>query len=261
MMPELIHYLSQYMPKMVRIAIKWRLVYYFPEFSRRGIHLNALGAKWKVYPKDNFTEHGLYLNHAANEAISINEIASRALGNRVLFYDVGANCGIYSIIMSKCIAASGSRIIAFEPNPIMHSRLQENVRLNSLQNRIQLEETALSDQNGVAILDLPDNLGEAGLGNSSNGIQVKTRKLSEYSFDNEDFDLRILKIDVEGHEYQILSSFFDDVSAEYFPDIILIETEHADKWTYDLLDRLKTIGYSHIMTMEGNTLLELKGIN
>jgi FkbM family methyltransferase len=258
MIPEAIHSLCQYMPRKLRTAIKWRLVFYFPEFPARGIYLHALGAKWKVRPKDNFTEHGLYLNHDANEPQSLKAIVDRAAGRNILFWDVGANCGIYSIVVALHACAARSRIIAFEPNPIMNSRLEENIRLNKLQDRIQVEKIALSDKEGVATLNLCDNLGEAALAKDGNSnVRVRTKKLSLFACEGEDFDLRILKIDVEGHEYEVLNSFFDDTPLRSLPDVILIETEHKEKWAFDILQRLNTLGYKEIKCVEGNSLFEL----
>jgi hypothetical protein len=58
------------------------------------------------------------------------------------FVDVGANCGLYSIL--GALWNPNLKVTAFEPVPPIFSHLQRNVLLNRLESRVQCENVALS---------------------------------------------------------------------------------------------------------------------
>lgn len=59
-------------------------------------------------------------------------------------YDVGANVGIYALALAT--DAPGRRIVAFEPAPRTADRLRANVRLNALENRIDVRACGVGDE-------------------------------------------------------------------------------------------------------------------
>jgi FkbM family methyltransferase len=126
-------------------------------------------------------------------------------GNFVL--DVGANIGF---ITSLCSYKSGpqGKVWAFEPNPIILSRLNKNIRNNRYPNTT-LYPFALSDSNKEGYLELPEtftyNQGVAYVKNgthSTNAIKIELRKLDDMI--DAGTIINVLKIDVEGHELTVL---------------------------------------------------------
>ncbi|MFL5744431.1 MAG: FkbM family methyltransferase [Niastella sp.] len=126
-------------------------------------------------------------------------------GNFVL--DVGANIGF---ITSLCSYRSGSqgKVWAFEPNPIILTRLNRNIRNNHYPNTT-LYPFALSDSNKEGYLELPEsftyNQGVAYVKNgthSTNAIKIDLRKLDDMV--EPGATINVLKIDVEGHELTVL---------------------------------------------------------
>jgi len=73
------------------------------------------------------------------------------------FIDVGANCGLYSILGP--LWNPNLQVVAFEPVPKIFEKLTRNVRLNRLEGRVRCENVALSSQSGRAILFLPAHQG------------------------------------------------------------------------------------------------------
>src|SRR5688500_8702904 len=63
-----------------------------------------------------------------------------------LFVDVGANIGSYSILAA---GVCGSHVIAVEPVPQTFRNLQDNVRLNDLQDFIATKNVALGASAGT----------------------------------------------------------------------------------------------------------------
>ena len=117
--------------------------------------------------------------------------------------DIGANNGIFSLFMSRYSA----KVIAFECNPGLISKLSRNMPKN-----VQLNCVALSHGTGVSELRYdPLNTGIGTIESqntllnnpgikSIKTIQVPTRCLDDYDLQNVSF----VKIDVEGHELQCL---------------------------------------------------------
>jgi FkbM family methyltransferase len=126
-------------------------------------------------------------------------------GNFVL--DVGANIGFITSLCSYKTGPQG-KVWAFEPNPIILTRLHKNIGNNHYPNTT-LHPFALSDSNKEGYLELPEeftyNQGVAFVKNgshSTNAIKIELRKLDDMVDPGAIID--VLKIDVEGHELTVL---------------------------------------------------------
>lgn len=137
---------------------------------------------------------------ASGEVAMLREL----LPGKDLFVDVGANCGLYSLIAAK----HGMPVLAIEPNPLNFLRLRQNLEHNGFTGVRPLS-LAMGDRPGVASLygggegaSLLRNWG--GMTNTYiHEVEVSTLDalLSSYGPSS-----RILiKIDVEGHEPAVLA--------------------------------------------------------
>jgi FkbM family methyltransferase len=122
--------------------------------------------------------------------------------------DVGANIGFITSLCSYKTGAQG-KVWAFEPNPIVLTRLTKNIRHNHYPNTTMYP-FALSDSNKEGYLELPDaftyNQGVAYVKNgthSTNAIKIELRKLDDLVASGAIID--VLKMDVEGHELTVLN--------------------------------------------------------
>ena len=91
-----------------------------------------------VDPRDNYTETCIWLNEYPPEIKSLVALVELVEDRNVLVFDIGANCGAYSIPLAMA-AGEGSRVVAFEPNPLMIGRLGMNIALNNLTDRVRIE--------------------------------------------------------------------------------------------------------------------------
>jgi FkbM family methyltransferase len=125
-------------------------------------------------------------------------------GYRVL--DVGANIGYFTLLCAACVGDSG-HVYAFEPEPRNFRLLLENIELNNLQARVTACEGALSSAGGSGRLYLnPDNLGDHQLHEEVPGreqVAVRLERGSDW-FTGRESRLDLVKIDVQGHEYEVL---------------------------------------------------------
>ncbi len=92
-----------------------------------------------------------------------------------LFFDVGANIGVYSLYAA--LRHPRSQVVSFEPEFSNLHLLKENVVCNSLENRIQVYALALSDSSGISFLHLQDlTPGAAFHAESVESLQTTRRK-------------------------------------------------------------------------------------
>jgi len=121
--------------------------------------------------------------------------------------DIGANIGWYSLLLAR----EGARVHAFEPDPLNHRLLNENIGLNGLTDHIEAHMLALSDVNSTLPLYLyPDkNRGRHSL-NAMEGckkVEVDVVRVDDFVSGNgiPVERIKLLKMDIEGHELPALN--------------------------------------------------------
>ena len=124
------------------------------------------------------------------------------------FVDVGAHVGTYSVVASRELDARG-RVLAFEPNPAMRRRLDENLGLNECSN-VVVSDVAVSDRPGRASLFVP-RVGEVEWSSlasdwveESDAVEVETSTL-DAEVERHGFEPAVVKIDVESYELRVLA--------------------------------------------------------
>ena len=112
--------------------------------------------------------------------------------------DAGAAFGYYTLLAAKRVGQDG-KVYAFEPIPTVFNDLVENVKINGWKN-VYLYNMALSDSIGERII-ATDGSSYFGLRpvRGVNKVCIKTTRL-DYIVDDAD----LVKIDVEGHEIEVL---------------------------------------------------------
>jgi FkbM family methyltransferase len=126
-------------------------------------------------------------------------------------FDIGANIGYFTLLMAELAGPSGC-VFAFEPNPMMYSRLQSNIALNPQldDGRVKAMPVALGKEEGLSSFFCPI-LGHEGVGGLkdvqrapvSKAINVEVDTLDNIATKHNIKRLDFLKIDVEGGEYDI----------------------------------------------------------
>jgi FkbM family methyltransferase len=119
------------------------------------------------------------------------------------FVDVGANVGTYSLLAA---ATPEVRIVAFEPSSIAFRRLQENVALNKCSPWVEVHREAVGASPAwVSITvgrDTVNHVVASGDADASEGVVMVS--LDEVLAGPEAERVRLIKIDVEGFEEQVL---------------------------------------------------------
>ncbi len=140
--------------------------------------------------------------------------------------DVGANIGFFSIRLGGL----GARVHAFEPGSAARSRLERNVRLNGLTERVTVHPFAVSDYSGEGGLALRDGQTVHGTFLSCGAAQspglepVQCVTLGDAIRMTGAEYVDLLKVDVEGAEIEI----FTGASREALRRIRTVVFEYHD---------------------------------
>jgi len=132
------------------------------------------------------------------------ELFSQILHHNEIAIEVGANIGAHTIHLANLVGPRGM-VLAFEPQRVIFQLLCANVALNELFN-VHTYLSAVGREAGslkVPIVNYAaeDNFGGLSLANVAVGVDVPVIPLDSLSLPN----LRLLKIDVEGMEIEVLS--------------------------------------------------------
>jgi FkbM family methyltransferase len=126
--------------------------------------------------------------------------------------DIGAHCGVYSILMAAKCGHTG-HVVAFEPDPHSREVLVKNLNLNPCIRRPTVEACACSDEIGQATLfsgggnsrsSLVRSAVELSFVHNTEEIQVPVVTLDSYLLERNLPEPRCVKIDAEGAEIRIL---------------------------------------------------------
>jgi FkbM family methyltransferase len=122
--------------------------------------------------------------------------------------DIGGNIGLQSLRMSSCVGPTG-KVYAFEPLNYLQEKFNKNMALNKAKN-ITLFPFALSDQQNELDLIVNKNQWNQGafsLSNKESGTEKQrvTVKVADEIHEIQMLDkVALIKIDVEGFEFQVL---------------------------------------------------------
>ncbi|WP_114765997.1 FkbM family methyltransferase [Vibrio rhodolitus] len=198
-----------------------------------------------VFANDHIGEqiflHGVY----ERKEIEIIEELFHQLGvdtSKYTAIDIGANIGNHTIMFSKFF----KEVISFEPNPNTFKLLSFNTHLI---NNVNINNVGIGNkEEDLTLYENPTNMGGASTKTSrekSRGIDITIKKLDSYLPDTLE-NVGLIKIDVEGMEYQVLQGSLSII--EKNKPVIIFEQSVSDfiDGGNDTLSTLllKNIGYT-----------------
>ena len=215
-----------------------------------------------------FKGRDLISNHLKKELYEndIHQLCLKLLINEDpgVVLDIGANLGTFCVPLAKKITKH--KYHAFEPQRIIYYQLCANVFINSLGN-VYTYEAGLSNQEADVELEVPDYTAETNIGAFSIDKEVRENeyecqtsggkeKMILMTLDSVGFEnVRLIKIDVEGHELEVLQSGIETIKRNNYPPIIF------EAWTWKpwyqekrtaLFEYLKSHGYEIQQLGENN---------
>ena len=174
------------------------------------------------------------------------------LKKNAVILDIGANIGNHSIYWA--VRANAKRIYSFEPVKETFRILKKNVELNNLNDKIKIFNLGLSDKkiNGSISFYDHNNIGGTHIKQNTDG-NLLLDELDNIKIEEDTVDF--VKIDVEGHELQVLKGARETL-IKYKP-AIFVET-FSDKQP-QVHEYLTNLGYRLEKSFEGNNYLYLFG--
>jgi FkbM family methyltransferase len=157
--------------------------------------------------------------------LPIVRVIQQLLKPGMTFVDVGAHVGQYSLLASGLVGREGT-VHSFEPEPETFALLQHNVLINGLHN-VQPIRCALGEsfKDVELYVARPDNIGQTSLRQPNNfsGVQIKVqcRTLDDYAEEHGMDRINLIKIDVEGAEFDMLLGARGVLSRNPKPHIII----------------------------------------
>lgn len=161
-------------------------------------------------------------------------------------FDVGGYIGVITLLMSKKLhnQKKNWKIHTFEPFYESFSKLKENINLDPFNHKIILNNVAVSNESGSAILETyKEKPGENQLyiENSKKSLNkynenVKVITLKDYIYDNEIKNINICKIDTEGSDYLVLKGLSEYLKNKIVDFFIFEYQEDNYNKIYDLLN-------------------------
>lgn len=161
--------------------------------------------------------------------------------------DAGAHKGSHTYWLCQTVGRSGC-VLAFEPQPLLAEYLRDVGETFPFP-QLKCFAAALSDQAGEAPLSInaQRHSGTASLlpgTGSRHAVSVKLLSLDDCARDHAAGPVRFIKIDVEGHELEVLRGA-ERVLKEDRPSLLLecVEGYHGRVSTDEVFSYLKELGY------------------
>ena len=143
--------------------------------------------------------------HLRDNGESVEEMASflRIASSAHLLFDVGAAKGVFSEIF--CLLDPASQAVAFEPSPALADSAAALAVINGCQSRLHLRRCAVGVKAGshAARLYSWGYVGVDAADGEGASIQVDMTSIDE-EIEQRGLEPDLLKIDVEGYEYEVL---------------------------------------------------------
>jgi FkbM family methyltransferase len=172
--------------------------------------------------------------------------------------DIGANIGLVTFVLADLVGPRG-QVHAYEPNPRLCDLIERSRQRNGADN-VTLHRVAVGAREGHAVLNVPAGHAAAaflaeGQTDSGESVDVPVRPLGEHGTDSELLGqprVRLIKIDVEGYEEDVLEGALPLLASESRPFAILFEFAQnvrghiADPRQHQIITTLEACGYEFI---------------
>ena len=195
----------------------------------RSVNVSIMGKTLNLDLRDEWVSSTLYAEGSwePDETLFI----QKTLRQGMVFVDVGAHIGYYTLIASEIVGNAG-KVFAFEPDPRNFALLQRNVSANHCQN-VVMEQKAVTASSGKLLLYRSGrNFGDHRIyeppgeiaderGKRRSAVCVDAISLDAY-FERNPMRIDFLKMDIQGSEYAAFAGM-QSVLQQNFDIIVLSE--------------------------------------
>ena len=156
--------------------------------------------------------------------------------------DIGAHIGLFSLLVSQ--RCKTGKILSFEPVRENFDLLVSNLKLNHIENVLPFNMAVSKNLDKLNLFLNDDQSAHSIFPKSSESISVESTSLQKIFEENKISSCKLLKLDCEGAEYEII----DSLPSEYLDKIqnIVIEYHSADtkpELVKNLIQKIKNAGF------------------
>lgn len=234
----------------------WRIAFYALRPSRPFIMSTAFYRLWAWPGRHTLTR--AVIRRGCWEA-TLTELFRRHLSRGAFVVDAGANFGHFSLVAAPIVGPSGA-VVAFEPHGATFRLLQANAELNACDWMTSVR-AALGDAEGEAVLTSDavnpggHSLTAANVAAAAGTECVALHSLDAYLAVNAPHRrLDVLKIDVQGHEAQLIAGARKTLGRDrpvVFCEITPAMVRRSGRDIADVLAPFVALGYEATIVWDG----------
>ena len=203
--------------KIIKLVIKKSVLSWFKVFLHQDSYksLKVLDKKLTFFIPNKLTEWRVD-TFFSKEPETLEWIDSFKKNQEIIFWDIGANIGLYSLY--TCLKHSNSNIIAFEPSTSNLRVLSRNISMNNFENKIKIVPMPLNKkENNFSLMYESDFIEGGALNSFDKELNFEGKKFQSdlkynvigtsinYLLQNKIIQIPdYIKIDVDGLEHLIL---------------------------------------------------------
>jgi FkbM family methyltransferase len=178
----------------------------------------------------------------------IHQALRQFVGSGDVVLDVGGHVGYSSLHFADWVGGQGE-VFVFEPIPANAARIEANLELNGLRDRVEIIQSAVSDSAGevefVESSSLNTGMGAISVGRGTR--RVKTIALDNWLEQRNIDRVALLKLDIEGAEILALKGLLRTLASQRIGAVMMeLHTQQLPLFgssSQEVLDRLSAAGY------------------
>ena len=219
------------------------------------------GVSYNIDPLDQVEFNTFRGFSIGPESIFSKYLASTLTKNDV-FFDLGAHTGRHTLPAAKYVGPTG-RVFAFEPIHTSFAKLHSNIALNSFNNVVTINKAVLDTPNEIIEIYIQPtipkestNTGDSSISSLkminqqlSSKLFVTTTTIDEIVMQHQIDEIKLMKIDVQGGELQVLngalSTLKNNIIQNIYIEVHLKELQSLGGNYLDILKLLNQYGTTY----------------
>ena len=250
-----------------RVAKLYRYLKYSFAARKTRIFSDSNDIQWEIDPRNALDAELALGNGYGDYFLRVLQKVEQVNGAAI---DVGANAGYWTLPLSKRF----DKVMSLEPDPQNFQKLSRNLELNlRLGEKVTALNIAAGSEHGELSLSVRrsiDDDGHLNTGMSSflastdvvETTQVQVQTLDSLVSSLQLKDVKLIKIDVEGFEYNVLvgasTTLENQKPLVHWEASFVIETQIGNGYIKECFEFLEKMGYEHYAITADNTFLHVR---
>jgi FkbM family methyltransferase len=192
--------------------------------------------------------------------VATQQILAERLRPGMVFYDLGANIGLFSLLAARLVGPTG-KVFSFEPDPDTAARLRRNIARNEYENTTVIQAGVWSTSGKQIFLAADASSPDHGVGKfgaedaGANGTALECVALDDFAGNRPPPDA--IKCDVEGAEVEVLRGAANTLRRQRPWIVCELHSDENARAVQDILNqcgyRLESLDANHVLAANEET--------